>query len=75
MSNAEIATALLLGESTIKTHVGNLLSKLRLRDRVQLAIYAYESGLTRPGDGDLRHDPNGSGAIRPGPDASQPHQH
>ena len=49
-SNAEIAGALLLGESTIKTHVGHLLDKLTLRDRVQLAIFAYESGLAQPGD-------------------------
>jgi DNA-binding NarL/FixJ family response regulator len=54
MSNAEIAEALLLGQSTIKTHVGSLLEKLELRDRVQLAIFAYESGLTRPGEVDLR---------------------
>ncbi len=49
MSNAEIANSLLLGESTIKTHVGHLLDKLSLRDRVQLAIFAHESGLMRPG--------------------------
>ena len=49
-SNAEIADDLLLGESTIKTHVGHLLDKLTLRDRVQLAIFAYESGLAQPGD-------------------------
>ena len=48
-SNAEIASTMHLGESTIKTHIGHLLAKLELRDRVQLAIYAYESGLIRPG--------------------------
>jgi DNA-binding NarL/FixJ family response regulator len=48
-SNAEIAATIFLGESTIKTHIGHLLAKLELRDRVQLAIYAYESGLTQPG--------------------------
>jgi DNA-binding NarL/FixJ family response regulator len=50
MSNAEVARELLLGESTVKTHVGHLLDKLALRDRVQLAIFAYESGLAQPGD-------------------------
>jgi DNA-binding NarL/FixJ family response regulator len=59
MSNAEIAGTLLLGESTIKTHVGHLLDKLGVRDRVQLAIYAYESGLAQPGDLDLQELPGG----------------
>jgi DNA-binding NarL/FixJ family response regulator len=65
MSNAEIAGALLLGESTIKTHVGHLLEKLELRDRVQLAIYAYESGLVRPGDLDVEELPSGPRAGVP----------
>lgn len=49
-SNAEIATELILGEATIKTHVGHILAKLAARDRVQAVVIAYESGLVTPGD-------------------------
>ncbi len=51
LSNAEIAGAMYLGEATIKTHVGNVFTKLGLRDRVQAVVYAYEHGLIRPGAG------------------------
>jgi DNA-binding NarL/FixJ family response regulator len=50
LSNGEIATALFLSEATIRTHVSRILTKLKLRDRTQAVVLAYESGLIQPGD-------------------------
>jgi len=50
MSNREIAQSLIISEKTVKTHVGNILSKLHLKDRTQAAIYAHENGLVPASD-------------------------
>jgi DNA-binding NarL/FixJ family response regulator len=63
MSNSEIGAELFLCEATVKTYVSRLLTRLELRDRVQVAVLAYESGLVQPG-GTPHPAPTGKAASK-----------
>jgi DNA-binding NarL/FixJ family response regulator len=57
LSNAELAAEFRLSEATVKTHVARILAKLRLRDRAQAVVVAYETGLVTPGATPTGRDP------------------
>lgn len=74
-SNQEIARSLYVAEATVKSHVASVLRKLDLRDRTHAAVFAYESGLIRPGEPDPREAEEGPitvSSARPPSTASSP---
>jgi DNA-binding NarL/FixJ family response regulator len=58
LTNAEIAATLFISELTVKSHIGRIFVKLRLRDRAAAVVYAFDHGIVRPGDADRLHPPS-----------------
>jgi len=69
LSNTEVAALLHIAEATVKTHVGHIMAKLGLRDRIQTVIYAYETGLITPNGGAIGPAPDETGTTAGGPRA------
>ena len=72
LSNTDIALEMDLAASSVKTHVGHLLAKLGLTDRVQLVVFAYEHELVRPGIPETTAEPRNEHRSYPHPPAVRP---
>jgi DNA-binding NarL/FixJ family response regulator len=74
LSNNDIAVAMDLAPSSVKTHIGHLLAKLGFTDRVQLVVFAYEQELVRPGASSTQEEGGEDPTPRPGASRPDPHR-